>query len=90
MKTDPVIACSRKRWFTTRVKAEVHALAEMNRPGKGKAKRRIFVYQCPHCDHWHLTRNKHRYPDSLLWPSAKKEKETKPWQSSQSSYFPSS
>lgn len=47
-------------------RAEVNALGAMNTHAKGK---RIFVYQCPACDGWHLTRSPHRYPESQLWPT---------------------
>lgn len=59
-------ACRRKRRFDTRIKAEVNALGAMNTRAKGK---RIFVYQCPVCHGWHLTRSPHRYPESQLWPT---------------------
>ena len=59
-------ACRRKRRFSTRIKAEVNALGAMNNRAKGKA---IYVYHCPACDGWHLTKNPHRYPGSTLWPA---------------------
>jgi len=58
-------ACRRKRRFSTRIKAEVNALAAMNSHAKGIA---IYTYHCPVCDGHHLTKNPHRYAESKLWP----------------------
>jgi NMD protein affecting ribosome stability and mRNA decay len=49
--------CQRKRAWSTRVKAEVHALGVMNHPvRKMRAKVPIYVYQCDVCGKWHLTK----------------------------------
>lgn len=59
-------ACRRKRRFSTRIKAEVNALAAMNNRAKGTP---IYTYHCPACNGHHLTRTPHRYAESKLWPA---------------------
>lgn len=53
--------CEAKKAWSTRVKAEVHALGVMNHPGKEfRSAVPIYVYQCPVCGSWHLTKRARR------------------------------
>lgn len=69
MKTAPAIACQRKRRFRTIIEADAHAVASMVYPHSKKPFRRLYVYRCEHCDGWHLTKNFHPLPESMLWPT---------------------
>ncbi len=51
---DEFRACSRKRRYATSVEAKKAAERSSKKPGSPK----IFVYQCPYCDGWHLTHRK--------------------------------
>ena len=48
-------ACGRKRRYETRIDAKRAA----ERSSRRKDAPKIFVYECPYCDGWHLT---HRRP----------------------------
>ena len=51
--------CQKKKAWSTRVKAEVHALGVMNHPVPAfRSKVPIHVYHCPVCAMWHLTKKK--------------------------------
>lgn len=51
--------CERKRRFELKVKAQVAAIGLMNSPRKTiRAKVPLFVYSCPVCGGWHLTKNR--------------------------------
>lgn len=48
--------CAAKKGWSTKVKAEVHALGVMNHPKpEMRSKGPIHVYLCPECALWHLT-----------------------------------
>lgn len=56
---NPANACIRKRRFRLRVHAEVFAIHRMNCPArKQRAEVPLYVYHCPECDGWHLTKRK--------------------------------
>jgi hypothetical protein len=47
--------CTNKRWHKTVASAEQHIAELRRKDGKGKKARPARWYQCPHCDHYHVT-----------------------------------
>ncbi len=48
--------CRSKKAWSTKVKAQVHALGVMNHPNREfRSEKPIYVYHCPVCSLWHLT-----------------------------------
>ena len=59
----PAIACQRKRRYRLKVHAETAALARMNAPRR-RAKVPIYVYHCPECEGWHLTKRQQKVDET--------------------------
>jgi len=57
--THAQFVCQSKKAWSTKTKAQVHALGVMNHPCvKLRSPVPIYVYLCPVCAMWHLTKRK--------------------------------
>ena len=56
-KKKQIIVCERKRRFPDEMAARAVAMINLQ-TGGGKDIKYLSIYKCPHCNGWHMTRNK--------------------------------